>query len=126
MTMSTLEQRMRSLETKLARVKVNKTEVSRSGQSNNYGMPDSLGQLDELTHEADRMKQQAEAEGDFRTALAAISLMCRIVELAAKLRGELDETSRMNVLSVHLDADTAKRIAETYLSRHKTFEPETK
>jgi len=126
MAVSALEKRMGILETKLARVKVNKSGISRSGQSNNYGMPDSLDQLAELTYEADRIKEQAEADGDFRTALAAISLMCRIVELAAKLRGELDETSRMNVLSVHLDADTAKRIAETYLSRHKTFEPETK
>jgi len=122
MNMSTLEKRMRSLEINLARVKVNKTAISRSGQSNNYGMPDSLGQLEELTYEADRIKEQAEAEGDFRTALAAISLMCRIVELAAKLRGELDEKIQTNVLSLHLDPDTANRIAETYLARHKKLE----
>jgi len=125
MAVSALEKRMGTLETKLAQLRLNKECSCRSGQQINR-TADSLGQLEDLTHEADRMKQQAEADGDFRTALAAISLMCRIVELAAKLRGELDETSRMNVLSVHLDADTAKRIAETYLSRHKTFEPEAK
>src|SRR5712692_11858896 len=121
MAVSALEKRMGTLETKLAQLRLNKEYSCRSGQQINR-TADSLGQLEDLTHEADRMKEQAEADGDFRTALAAISLMCRIVELAAKLRGELDEKIQTNVLSLHLDPDTANRIAETYLARHKKLE----
>ena len=42
---------------------------------------------------------------------------CRVAELRARLRGEIDEKTITNVLHVHFDADTAKRVAETYLAR---------
>ena len=117
--MPILEKRVRTLETMLTRQRLKKEP---SGEQPNHGAASLLEQLEGLTQEANRMKEQAEAEGDFRTALAAISLMCRIVELAAKLRGELDEKIQTNVLNLHLDPDTANRIAETYLARHKKLE----
>ena len=46
--------------------------------------------------------------------------------MAAKVRGELDERPQANILNVSLDPDTAKRIAETYLARHRALEPEAK
>jgi hypothetical protein len=43
--------------------------------------------------------------------------LARIVELIAKLGGELDERAQTNILNVNLDPDTARKIAETYLVR---------
>ena len=45
---------------------------------------------------ADRRK--AETAGDLRTALAGIRELVRIVELTAKMIGELDERPQVNVL----------------------------
>ena len=81
-----------------------------------------LDQLRELTAEAQRIKQKAEKEGDYRAALAAVRELCRIVELIARLRGELDERVQMNILNVRLDPDTATRVAETYLARRHALE----
>ncbi len=46
-----------------------------------------LAQLRELTLEAQRLKVKAERAGDYRTALAAVRELCRIVELLAKMLG---------------------------------------
>ena len=81
-----------------------------------------LGQLVEVTSEAHRLQEKAEREGDLRTALAAVREQCRILELAAKLRGELAERAETKILNVTLDPETAKRIAETFLARHETLE----
>lgn len=59
---------------------------------------DLLAQLQALTAEAHRIKDRAERTGDYRTALAGIRELVRIVELLAKLRGELDERAQINVL----------------------------
>jgi hypothetical protein len=79
---------------------------------------DSLvDQLQTCTADAQRLKEKAETEGDLRTALAAVRELCRIVELVAKLRGELDGRAQINVMNVQLDAETARRIGETYFAR---------
>ena len=78
--------------------------------------------LEGLLAESERLKQKAEKRGDYRTALAAVRELCRLIELVAKLTGELNERPQTNVL-VNLDADTARRIAETYLLRHRTTPP---
>ncbi len=81
-----------------------------------------LDHLRELTAESHRIKEKAETAGDYRTALAAVRELCRIVELMARLRGELDDRAQMNILNVHLDPDKATRVAETYLERRRTLE----
>ena len=78
-----------------------------------------LAQLRELTSEAQRLKVTAEKAGDYRAALAAVRELCRIVELMAKLSGELDSHSETKILNVTLDAETARRISETFLARHQ-------
>jgi hypothetical protein len=78
-----------------------------------------LAQLRELTSEAQRIKGMAEKAGDHRTMLAAVRELCRIVELIAKLSGELESHSETKILNVTLDAETAKRISETFLARHQ-------
>lgn len=59
---------------------------------------DLLAQLRDLTAEAHRIKDRAERTGDYRTALAGIRELVRIVELLAKLKGELDERPQVNLL----------------------------
>lgn len=85
---------------------------------------DSLvAQLRELTSEAQRLKEKAELAGDYRTALMAVRELCRIVELVAKLRGKLDEHAEIRVVNFNVDAESAKRISDTFLARHQLQEP---
>ena len=121
MGVSTLEDRMRTLETKLNRLRPNKECGTQLGKPINSGAANSLGQLEELQQEAKVITEQAKTARDLRTALASIRVRCCIVELAAKLRGDLDERSPTNILTVNLDSETAKRIAETYLDRHRSL-----
>jgi 3-methyladenine DNA glycosylase Tag len=78
-----------------------------------------LAQLRDLTAEAQRLKAIAEEAGDYRAALAAVRELCRIVELMAKLSGDLDSHSETKILHVTLDAETALRISKTFLARHQ-------
>lgn len=89
-------------------------EVERVSHANSL-----LEQLIELTADARGLKQRAEAKKDYRTALAAVRELCRIVELMAKLTGQLESHSETKILNVTLDADTARRISETFLARHQ-------
>lgn len=59
---------------------------------------DLLGQIEDLRRQAQAIKDKAEKAGDLRTALAGIRELVRIVELLAKLRGELDERDQVNIL----------------------------
>jgi hypothetical protein len=57
-----------------------------------------LGQLAMLQADARRIGKKAEDTGELRTALASIRELVRIVELTAKMIGELDERPQVNVL----------------------------
>ena len=59
---------------------------------------DLLGQLQRLQADARRIGGKAEDVGDLKTALMGVRELVRIVELAAKLVGELDERPQVNVL----------------------------
>ena len=59
---------------------------------------DLLAQMGDLRRQAQVIKDKAEKAGDLRTALAGIRELVRIVELLAKLRGELDDRPVINVL----------------------------
>jgi hypothetical protein len=94
--------------------------LARAHELKESGYGDSLlAQLRGLTSEAQRLKATAERAGDYRAALAAVRELCRIVELMAKLSGELDSHSETKILNVTLDAETARRISETFLARHQ-------
>jgi hypothetical protein len=81
-----------------------------------------LGQLEELKSEAQRLKQKAEGDGDYRTALAAVRELCRIVELVAKLCGQIDSRTETKILNVNFDQETVNRITKTFLARHNHAE----
>ncbi len=60
---------------------------------------DLLSKVRTLEGHANRIAVKAEAAGDFRAALQGIRELTRIVELLAKLLGELDERSlEVNIL----------------------------
>ena len=73
------------------------------------------------TGEARRLQAQAEEAGETRTAIAALRELTRLVELKAKMAGQLKD-QQVNVLHVRLDEVTAARMAATYLSRRKLLE----
>lgn len=77
-----------------------------------------LAQLREFTAQAQRLREKAERKGDLKTALAAVRELCRTVELAAKLRGELAQRVEAKILNMNLDPQTAKRIFDTFVARH--------
>jgi hypothetical protein len=81
-----------------------------------------LAQLEDLKFEAQRLKQKAERAGDYRAALAAVRELCRIVELVAKLCGQMDARSETRILNVNLDPETVNRITQTFLARHANGE----
>lgn len=57
-----------------------------------------LRQLTALTTEARRIKQKAEKAGDYRTALSGVRELVRIVELLARVHGELKDSQTVNIL----------------------------
>jgi len=59
---------------------------------------DLLSQIDDLRRLARVILASAMGAGELRTALAGIRELVRIVELMAKLRGELDERAVINVV----------------------------
>ena len=81
-----------------------------------------LQQLQELRSEAQRLKEKAELEGDYRAALGAVRELCRIVELVAKLCGQIDSRTETKILNVNFSAETVNKITRTFLARHNNTE----
>ena len=115
---ATLEKRIGTLE-RLNLLKRQEKQSPESVDRTNRGTPSWVEELEKMKQETKRITEQAKTAGDLRTALACIRVCCYIIELAAKLRGDLDERSPTNILNVNLDSETARRIAETYLERHR-------
>ena len=116
MNLADLEKRIRGLEISLPQRLA--TSDRRSVQQATNGVAHWVRKLEKLAMDANLIMVQAKTMGDSRTALASIRVQCGILELEAKLRGDLDERSPTNI-NVTLDPQTAKRIAETYLERRK-------
>jgi hypothetical protein len=116
MNLADLEKRIRRLEISLLQRLA--TSDRRSVQQATNGVAHWVRKLEKLAMDANLIMVQAKTRGDSRTALASIRVQCGILELEAKLRGDLDERSPTNI-NVTLDPQTAKRIAETYLERRK-------
>jgi hypothetical protein len=76
-------------------------------------------QLRELNLQVEQLKARADRTGDYRGALAALREKTRLVELEARLTGELNEKPEVKIVSLNLDAETARRLTETFLARHK-------
>ena len=59
---------------------------------------DLLAQVETLRQKATRIGDKAEKAGDLRTALQGVRELVRIVELLARLQGELQEAPIVNIL----------------------------
>jgi hypothetical protein len=77
-----------------------------------------LDELERLKGEARRLQAQAEKKKDYRTALTAIDKLTRLVELQARILGELRDRD-INITNVQIDGDTAARMAEMFLARRR-------
>jgi hypothetical protein len=128
MSFPTLEKRIRALEAISLRQRVDRPSDCRSVPrvNLNSGATPWLGELEALKQEATLVTEQAKTRGDPRITLASIRVRCSILELAAKLSGDLDERSPTNIVQVNIDPETARRIAQTYLARHNPPELESK
>jgi chaperonin cofactor prefoldin len=91
-------------------------EVEENGKS-------ILRRVGELILQAEQVKARANREGDYRTALAALREMTRLVELQARLTGELHEKHETKIVNLTFDAETARRVTETFLARHLGVNP---
>jgi hypothetical protein len=79
-----------------------------------------LAQLLDLQRRTMELLAEAEQDGDRRVRLGAIREARSNLELIGRFLGELSggETN-INLVSVNIDEATGRRLAETYLSRHR-------
>lgn len=56
-----------------------------------------LARIASLDADARSIFDQAKRKGDFKTALSALREQARVVELLAKIKGELDERAQINI-----------------------------
>lgn len=110
MDLPRLEKRIAALERLSSRLRLGKTPNTATDQQR---------QLEDLMCEVELIKGEAHLAGDHRTALACVRECSRIVELQAKVRGNLDLGKKLNIVNVDLDPETARRIAETFLQRRR-------
>ncbi len=119
--LSALQKRVRTVEVQLSFSKPTQSDPCPSGIS------DSLAELQQLKQEAEKIRECANADFNWTTALAAVGETRRILELAARLRGELTEVNQVNnVLQLQLDPETAERITQRYLASSESLKGEEK
>jgi hypothetical protein len=122
MRLMTVNKRVTNLENTLDRLKAGqKTGCGHTSEKYDSALP-VLKQLQKLAQETKHIKDETVASGDYRTALACVHELSRILELIAKLGGELDAKIQKNILNVELDPQAGKRIAEMYLTRLRNRE----
>jgi hypothetical protein len=78
--------------------------LAKAGAAAEVARGDSLlEQVRQLVADARRIQGVAETAGDHRTALGAIREQGRVLELVARLVGELDSGTTVNVAVVHVE-----------------------
>jgi len=81
-----------------------------------------LSELLTLRDEARRLQARAEAKGDVRTAIAALRELTRLVELKARVMGEIRDRE-INITNVQIDPATAEKMAAVFLARRRAALP---
>jgi hypothetical protein len=98
------------------------TIIARSNEATVLTHSDDLvGQIASLEEDAKRVQETAVESKDHRVVLAAIRERTRLIELRAKIAGQI-RPSQVNVLNLNVDEETAKRAMQAYLA--KTHRPE--
>lgn len=118
--LSALQKRVRTVELQLSFSKPTKSDQCPPG------ILDSLAELQQLKHKAETIREHAIADFNWSAALAAVGETRRILELAARLRGELTEVNQVNNVHLQLDPETAERIIQRYLASSKSLNGEEK
>ena len=77
-----------------------------------------LNELHTLCEEARRLQGKAERKNDVRTAIAAIRELVRMVELKARILGEIRD-KEVSITNLQIDLETAARMAEMFLARRR-------
>jgi hypothetical protein len=77
-----------------------------------------LDQVLDLQTRTLALLSEAEQDGDRRTRLGAIREARSNMELIGRFLGEI-KGGETNVLNINLDPETARRVAEVYLARHR-------
>lgn len=75
--------------------------------------------LHELADAIWQVKELALAAGDYRTALTSIDLLCTLLQLRARLGGELHDLKATQAVEVNLDPARGDEIAKMYLTRQE-------
>jgi hypothetical protein len=119
MRLRNVQRRVVQLESALAHMKPSSTD------GEHHDLPTLVRELSTLTQDAVQIEKRAVLRGDDDTALSAMREICRIVELSARLSGEIEDKSTTNVLNVNMDSETATRILKIYEKRHTNTERET-
>ena len=116
-----LEQRVTKLEASLQAALERPNQRLRTQV--NYTPNSLLGHLETLTVETQDLQRKAEADGDYRLVLACVRERAQILELVARLRGELESRApQNNFLNVNFDLETSRKMLETYFARRRTLE----
>ena len=74
-----------------------------------------LSELLSLREEARRLQSLAEKKGDVRTAISAIRELTRLVELKARVMGEIRDRE-ISITNVQIDPETAEKMATIFLA----------
>ena len=81
-----------------------------------------LAEIARIRTDAERLQLGCEDRRDIRGALRAIDARLSVVELEAKLSGQINPPQR-NELHLHIPPDRALAIAEAYIARHGSPKP---
>lgn len=116
-----LEQRVRRLEDMMRELRQNRQQQSKRRLSFRPG--NLLRHLEAAAEDIEEIQRKAQARGDYRLVLACIREKARIVELVARLRGELESRApQNNFVNFNFDPETSRKMLETYIARRKTLE----
>lgn len=83
-----------------------------------------LAEIGRIRADAERLQAEAEGQQDVKTALIGIRQRLAVVELEAKLSGQIETGTRSLTLNVApvLDEAAMLRVARTILQRHAPLE----
>ena len=76
-----------------------------------------LAEIGRIRADAERLQLESEQRRDLRGALRAIDMRLSVVELEARLSGQID-TRQKHELHLHFPPDRALAIAKAYIARH--------
>lgn len=75
-----------------------------------------LADINDLRHKAEALRLKAEKKGDLRTAMQGIRELGRLIELMARMLGEIRDRE-ISITNVQIDPATADRMAQIWAAQ---------